>query len=327
MHLTACAQRKSAAAETMISGAEGPRAVHGGMGTGVQTTKTQKQGTELKALCKRTRMCKFNLVGSCTRGSACSFSHKKVDLRKEPDLWKTKLCSSFSLSGGCKQGNTCKFAHGLRELRELVCETDPEPPDGQSTSSRLLQDPHDRLLVAKLFQETLLSMHLRMEQQAMEDLPNLSHFPCSAPKRPPAPITRQPMMLPLVPDASHQLGCKGPSTQSEQRPPPSFSRQSTVQPPSTDALPELGYKAFSRQTTMQSPSTDALPELSHKAVLLLGTMSSPKDEDNGCDNEGERSLANEEQVIITVKNTFIHAVVNSPSPRRSKSQPACFGRL
>lgn len=311
MHFTAGVQNKVAASQATISGRQELCSVHSGAGMEAQMTPEKAEAANVKALCKRTRICKFNLTGSCTRGSACSFAHSAVDLQDEPDLWKTKMCTSFSHSGRCKRGNTCKFAHGLHELREQVRQTGSEKSNGQSTMSSHLQDLRDRLLVAKahrLIHDTLLSMRLRLEQQAVAVLPNLSPSPCPPPKCKAAPIKRQPVLQVRVHESFQQLG-----------------DQSTVQVPSTDTLPELSFKAFSRQSTMQPPSTDVLPELSHKAVLSLGGMTSPEDEDNEIDTESEQSHADEQPVIISIKNTFIHASANSPPLRRSKSQPACSG--
>eukprot|EP00930_Biecheleria_cincta_P100081 TRINITY_DN91696_c0_g1_i1.p1 TRINITY_DN91696_c0_g1~~TRINITY_DN91696_c0_g1_i1.p1 ORF type:complete len:350 (+),score=64.71 TRINITY_DN91696_c0_g1_i1:95-1051(+) len=314
MHVTAGVQSKFAAAQAVLSGRMEIGFVHGGAGTGVQMTP-KSAGADVKALCKRTRMCKFNLIGACKRGKTCVFAHSEADLQEEPNLEKTKMCTSFSLSGTCKWGTSCRFAHGPRELRQQVPQTGFEESDGQNTGSSHLQDLRDRLLVAKahrLLQETLLSMRLRLEQRAMEVPLNLPPSPYSPPKCEAASIACQPLLQAPVRETSQSTFLLG--------------RQSTMQQvPSTDTLPELSYKAFSRQSTMQPPSTDVLPELSRKAILPLGAMGSPQDEDSDSDTESEQSLTADEPVIISIKNTFIHAAVQSPSPRRSKSQPACSG--
>jgi len=65
----------------------------------------------------KTKMCKFNQTGSCTRGRDCAFAHSTFELQYLPDLYKTHLCVRFSLSGSCKKGVACQYAHGVQELR------------------------------------------------------------------------------------------------------------------------------------------------------------------------------------------------------------------
>ncbi|CAJ1339722.1 unnamed protein product [Effrenium voratum] len=65
---------------------------------------------------KRTRLCKFFLMGSCTRGAGCNFAHGARQLRTQPDFSKTRLCAEFMESGTCPSKD-CKFAHGRHELR------------------------------------------------------------------------------------------------------------------------------------------------------------------------------------------------------------------
>jgi hypothetical protein len=72
------------------------------------------------AMLRKTKMCKFNLVGTCTKGAACSFAHRGSDLQSRPDLQKTNLCMAFERNGYCRDGAACKYAHGAEELRASV---------------------------------------------------------------------------------------------------------------------------------------------------------------------------------------------------------------
>lgn len=66
---------------------------------------------------KRTKLCKFDLLGMCTRGDRCAFAHGWESLRAQPDLYKTRLCSHFLRSGRCDAGKDCRYAHSPDELR------------------------------------------------------------------------------------------------------------------------------------------------------------------------------------------------------------------
>jgi hypothetical protein len=66
---------------------------------------------------RKTRMCKFQLHGSCTAGASCRFAHQPSELQTQPNLRKTQLCMAFERSGVCRDGQACKYAHGEQELR------------------------------------------------------------------------------------------------------------------------------------------------------------------------------------------------------------------
>ena len=56
---------------------------------------------------KQTRLCKFFVVGKCTRGQACTFAHGEEKLRDQPDFSKTRLCADFMERGSCAEGDGC----------------------------------------------------------------------------------------------------------------------------------------------------------------------------------------------------------------------------
>mmetsp|Transcript_52264 Transcript_52264/g.122349 ORF Transcript_52264/g.122349 Transcript_52264/m.122349 type:complete len:643 (-) Transcript_52264:178-2106(-) len=145
-------------------------------------------GGRLRAFAK-TKLCKFNLIGACTRGSDCKFAHSEIELLPQPDLTCTKLCKAiletgectdpmcsfahrieelrptsaffrtkmcqFHLLGHCRLGSQCNFAHSTEELREHlgVAALDPE-------------------LEAELAQAAQqLSLHLQQQQQQQAPYP------------------------------------------------------------------------------------------------------------------------------------------------------------
>ena len=56
---------------------------------------------------KQTRLCRFFVVGACTRGEACTFAHGQDKLRQQPDFSKTRLCADFMERGSCAEGDRC----------------------------------------------------------------------------------------------------------------------------------------------------------------------------------------------------------------------------
>eukprot|EP00930_Biecheleria_cincta_P072427 TRINITY_DN59831_c0_g1_i1.p1 TRINITY_DN59831_c0_g1~~TRINITY_DN59831_c0_g1_i1.p1 ORF type:complete len:505 (-),score=78.73 TRINITY_DN59831_c0_g1_i1:56-1429(-) len=66
---------------------------------------------------RRTKLCKFDLLGACTRGDECAFAHGFESLRPQPDLYRTRICAHFLRSGRCDAGSHCRYAHSQGELR------------------------------------------------------------------------------------------------------------------------------------------------------------------------------------------------------------------
>lgn len=64
----------------------------------------------------KTKLCKFNVLGKCTKGLSCPFAHENQDLRKLPDLRRTKLCKVLIQTGQCSK-KSCMYAHSKEELR------------------------------------------------------------------------------------------------------------------------------------------------------------------------------------------------------------------
>jgi len=129
----------------------------------------------------KTKLCKFHVLGKCTKGTQCPFAHDGVDLRNLPDLRRTKLCKvliqtgrcpnqgclyahtkeelrstgafhktklcRFMQTGHCTLGSKCNFAHSSVELREPETIETLEPPPGlggwRSVLGGLLSDGED----------------------------------------------------------------------------------------------------------------------------------------------------------------------------------------
>eukprot|EP00931_Biecheleriopsis_adriatica_P055810 TRINITY_DN33072_c0_g1_i1.p1 TRINITY_DN33072_c0_g1~~TRINITY_DN33072_c0_g1_i1.p1 ORF type:complete len:255 (+),score=60.95 TRINITY_DN33072_c0_g1_i1:76-765(+) len=74
----------------------------------------------LKAVIKKTQVCKYHASGKCSLGTNCTFAHGVEELQERPDLKRTGLCRFMSKYGSCPWKHTgCKFAHSHEELRAM----------------------------------------------------------------------------------------------------------------------------------------------------------------------------------------------------------------
>jgi len=76
----------------------------------------QADRTERIAVFERTKMCKFHILGVCTKGQSCRFAHDRMELQSLPDLQRTKLCKTLISTGECTNP-ACRYAHNKEELR------------------------------------------------------------------------------------------------------------------------------------------------------------------------------------------------------------------
>eukprot|EP00929_Paragymnodinium_shiwhaense_P000920 TRINITY_DN101113_c0_g1_i1.p1 TRINITY_DN101113_c0_g1~~TRINITY_DN101113_c0_g1_i1.p1 ORF type:complete len:358 (-),score=60.50 TRINITY_DN101113_c0_g1_i1:117-1190(-) len=67
----------------------------------------------------KTKMCKFEALGICSKGSECPFAHGETELQPLPDLRCTKICKILIKTGAC-QDPTCTYAHTKEELRTIA---------------------------------------------------------------------------------------------------------------------------------------------------------------------------------------------------------------
>jgi PAS domain-containing protein len=77
---------------------------------------------------RKTKRCKYFLLGSCNKGEACQFAHTS-EVSARPNLFRTRLCLAFDRFGHCKDGDSCKYAHGVEQLRSSEC------VDGETATS------------------------------------------------------------------------------------------------------------------------------------------------------------------------------------------------
>lgn len=65
----------------------------------------------------KTKLCRFEPLGLCSKGTACPFAHGRNQLKPAPDLRGTKLCKQYISFGLCTIPD-CTFAHSGAELNE-----------------------------------------------------------------------------------------------------------------------------------------------------------------------------------------------------------------
>lgn len=70
----------------------------------------------------KTKMCKFEILGMCTKGTACEFAHSPAEMHASPDLTRTKICKTLIASGECLNPR-CTYAHSAAELRPMKTES------------------------------------------------------------------------------------------------------------------------------------------------------------------------------------------------------------
>ncbi|CAE8582556.1 unnamed protein product [Polarella glacialis] len=176
---------------------------------------------------KRTQLCKFYLMGSCSRGKACNFAHNKGEMRQQPDFSKTRLCADFMRwPSECLAGSDCKYAHSQDELRKggsLNMVTSSSADRGEAVAAQ---------------QAALLAVSQAMQVQMIHAQATTRLLMYG---RSHADVTQQPW--PQKPDSCSKLADGGDFD---------FSRQTTCDD-------DASLPAFSRQNTSSSSQECGLP--------------------------------------------------------------------
>jgi hypothetical protein len=73
---------------------------------------------ERTAVFGKTKLCKFFILGCCTKGKDCCFAHDQSEMKAIPDLQRTKICKTLINTGACNDPD-CKYAHNKEEIREM----------------------------------------------------------------------------------------------------------------------------------------------------------------------------------------------------------------
>lgn len=83
-----------------------------------ETSVEAQERAQRTVIFSKTKMCKFHILGACTKGASCKFAHQKEELQDLPDLACTKLCKMLISTGSCDDPD-CRYAHNRSELKEI----------------------------------------------------------------------------------------------------------------------------------------------------------------------------------------------------------------
>lgn len=89
---------------------------------------------ERTAVFGKTKLCKFFILGCCTKGKDCCFAHDQSEMNPTPDLSRTKICKTLINTGACNDPD-CTYAHNKDELRDMPT-VDPAPKKLTESSGR-----------------------------------------------------------------------------------------------------------------------------------------------------------------------------------------------
>jgi len=76
---------------------------------------------------QKTKLCKAYAEGYCTRGDDCVYAHGEVQLRVTDGIYKTQMCHFFE-RGRCLKGERCNHAHGPEDLRRPLQQREEDIP-------------------------------------------------------------------------------------------------------------------------------------------------------------------------------------------------------
>lgn len=96
----------------------------------------EQHSGRLRKHCRKTKMCRFWITGSCRRGAACEFAHSPEEMQPLPDLQRTKVCPTLINTGHCND-TSCTYAHFEDQLRRVVLSDSHRNRRGQSDVSDL----------------------------------------------------------------------------------------------------------------------------------------------------------------------------------------------
>lgn len=103
----------------------------------------------------KTKMCRFHLLGICSKGATCPFAHESTEINPLPDLHKTKLCKTLINTGKCGDPD-CTYAHNKEELRVAALpgrRGKARGPSGRQSECRPLRGSSSRMSPKTLRQD------------------------------------------------------------------------------------------------------------------------------------------------------------------------------
>jgi hypothetical protein len=80
-----------------------------------QTPQMDQMSDKFRNEFVKTRLCCFELMGCCKKGTQCPFAHGSEDLRSCPDLTKTSICHKWTRGCCPLPAERCRYAHGASD--------------------------------------------------------------------------------------------------------------------------------------------------------------------------------------------------------------------
>mmetsp|Transcript_38970 Transcript_38970/g.103562 ORF Transcript_38970/g.103562 Transcript_38970/m.103562 type:complete len:311 (-) Transcript_38970:1493-2425(-) len=80
-----------------------------------QTPQMDQTSEQFRNEFVKTRLCCFELMGCCKKGTRCPFAHCAGDLRRCPDLTKTSICHKWTRGCCPLPAERCRYAHGASD--------------------------------------------------------------------------------------------------------------------------------------------------------------------------------------------------------------------
>jgi len=86
-------------------------------GSDCRQSSGNQQAEKFRCEFVKTRLCRFELMGCCQKGTSCPFAHGAQDLRTYPDLTKTSICHKWARGCCPLPADRCRYAHGTSDRR------------------------------------------------------------------------------------------------------------------------------------------------------------------------------------------------------------------
>lgn len=228
-----------------------PRALASGNENGGSEDGVIGERSERTVIFSKTKMCKFHILGMCSKGSACRFAHHKDELTALPDLSRTKLCKTLIATGSCEDPN-CRYAHNKEELRQL--------PEGVLLFGDVPEGRLFRNSVARAAAANSSNNNIR-RQEVMQGQPQLSALLEASQGQAAAP---EPYAVRRPPHQPAQPPGEGPRAQ----PPPSRRKAAAVSEVSADEVAAgIPHPVFA-QDSEEDPQSQIEPRMIVKNTFL-----------------------------------------------------------
>lgn len=109
--------------QDIATAGEGLLVLHGGVSQATKRMDSRKSSQPAllpSVVAVKTKLCHRFAAGACSN-LRCTFAHGESDLRRRPDLRKTKLCSIYLSHKTCPHGADCTSVNLSTKYRTQAC--------------------------------------------------------------------------------------------------------------------------------------------------------------------------------------------------------------